>query len=92
MANLSRTGKSLRNTIFGIVGMVISLIVSFVTKSIFVRVLGSEYNGVNGVLSNILQVLNLSDLGFAASIAFALYMPLKEGDQKKTSSADELFC
>ena len=44
----TRVGKSLKNTVFGVAGMLCSLLVSFATKSVFVRLLGAEYNGVDG--------------------------------------------
>ena len=87
----SRVSKSLKNTIFGLVGMICSLIVSFATKSIFVRLLGAEYNGVNGLFTNILQVLNLAELGFATSISYALYKPLKAGDERTTAALMSYF-
>lgn len=87
----SRVSKSLKNTIFGLVGMICALIVSFATKSIFVRLLGAEYNGVNGLFTNILQVLNLAELGFATSIAYALYKPLKAGDERTTAALMSYF-
>lgn len=77
---VSRTSKSLKNIIFGLIGLLCSLVVTFVSKSIFIRLLGAEYNGVNGLFSNILQVLNLAELGFAATIALSLYKPLQEED------------
>ena len=87
----SRVSKSLKNTIFGLVGMICALIVSFATKSIFVRLLGAEYNGVNGLFTNILQVLNLAELGFATSISYALYKPLKAGDERATAALMSYF-
>ena len=87
----TRVGKSLKNTAFGMAGMLCSLLVSFATKSVFVRLLGAEYNGVNGLFSNILQVLNLAELGFAASVAYALYKPLKEGDERTTAALMNYF-
>ncbi len=87
----SRTAKSFKNTIFGVAGMFCSLIVSFATKSIFVRLLGAEYNGVNGLFTNILQVLNLAELGFATSISYALYKPLKAGDERTTAALMSYF-
>ena len=76
----SRTSKSLKNVIFGLIGLLCSLVVTFVAKSIFIRLLGVAYNGVNGLFSNILQVLNLAELGFPATIALSLYKPLQEED------------
>lgn len=87
----SRVAKSMKNTIFGMVGLFLSLIVSFVSRSIFIRILGVEYNGVNGLFSNILSVLNLAELGFATSIAYALYKPLKEGDEKTAAMLMDYF-
>lgn len=80
-----RVNKSLKNTLFGMVGLFCSLIVSFVSRSIFISILGVEYNGVNGLFSNILNVLSLAELGFASSIAYALYKPLAENDEKSTA-------
>lgn len=87
----SRVSKSLKNTMFGLVGIICSLVVSFATKSIFVRLLGAEYNGVNGLFTNILQVLNLAELGFATSISYALYKPLKAGDEHTTAALMSYF-
>ena len=87
----SRVGKSMRNTAVGVVGMMASLIVSFIAKSVFVRLLGAEYNGVNGLFTNILQVLNLAELGFATSVAYALYKPLKEKDEKTVAALMNYF-
>lgn len=91
MSEVSRVNKSLKNTVFGLVGMICALIVSFATKSVFVRLLGAEYNGVNGLFTNILQVLNLAELGFATSISYALYKPLKASDERTTAALMSYF-
>ena len=83
--------KSMKNTVFGMVGLFCSLIISFITRSIFISILGVEYNGINGLFSNILQVLNLADLGFATSVAYALYRPLKEHDEKTAAELMNYF-
>ena len=86
METQSRVGKSIKNTGFGLVGMAISLIVQFVSRTFFIRLLGTEYNGINGLFSNILQVLNLAELGFAYSVAYALYAPLQSENKEKISA------
>ena len=87
----SRTKNSLRNVIFGLGGLIISQLITFVTKSVFVRLLGAEYNGVNGLFTNILQVLNLAELGFATSVAYALYKPIQEKDEYKQAALMNYF-
>ena len=81
----SRMAKSMKNSVVGIIGMMCTLILSFVSKSIFIKLLGNEYNGVNYLFTGILNALNLAELGFASAIAFALYKPLSEGDEELTS-------
>lgn len=87
----SRTTKSLKNILFGLSGLAGSLIANFVSRSVFIRLLGAEYNGVNGLFTNILQVLNLAELGFATSIAYALYKPLKAKDERTTAALMSYF-
>lgn len=81
----SRISKSIKNTIFGICGSLCNIVISFVARSIFIHILGTAYNGLNGLFTNILQVLNLAELGFASSVAYALYKPLKDGDERNTA-------
>ena len=87
----TRTTKSMKNAIFGIVGLLCNLIVSFFSRSVFIKILGVEYNGVNGLFTNVLTVLNLAELGFATSIAYALYKPLKEHDEKSAAMLMHYF-
>lgn len=91
MVQTSRVAKSMKNTIFGMIGLFCNLIVSFIARSIFIRILGAEYNGVNGLFSNVLQILNLAELGFAGSIAYALYKPLQSGDEKTAAMLMDYF-
>ena len=86
METQSRVGKSIKNTGFGLIGMAINLIVQFISRTFFIQLLGAEYNGINGLFSNILQVLNLAELGFAYSVAYALYAPLQSQSKEKISA------
>lgn len=65
------------------IGLAVSLLVQFISRTIFIKLLGDEYNGINGLFTNILSVLNLAELGFAYSIAYALYAPLQSADKEK---------
>lgn len=91
MQEISRINKSIRNTILGVGGLICNLIATFISKSFFIRLLGVAYNGINGLFSNILQVLNLAELGFAATIALSLYKPLKEEDNVATAQLMNYF-
>ena len=68
------------------IGMAVSLLVQFIARTIFINLLGDEYNGINGLFSNILYVLNLAELGVAYSIAYALYAPLQDESRERVSA------
>lgn len=89
--SVSRTNKSLKNMIYGMAGLLINLVITFVAKSFFIKYLGDAFNGINGLFSNILSVLSLAELGFAGAIAYALYKPLSEGDELTTSAIMNYF-
>lgn len=87
----SRVSKTLKNSFYGITGIFCNTLVSFIARSIFIRILGAAYNGLNGLFTNILQVLNLAELGFSSSVAYALYKPLKDGDEQNTAMIMSYF-
>lgn len=56
------------------------LLLPFVVQTAIIRTLGSEYNGLRGVFSSILQVLNLAELGFGNALVFGMYKPIADDD------------
>lgn len=79
----SRTENSIRNTVTALVGQVATLVLSFITRTIFIKYLGASYLGINGLFSNILSVLSFAESGFGTAIIYALYKPLAENDQRR---------
>lgn len=78
----SRLVNSKRNVISGIAKQLIGMILTFLIRTVMIYALGAEYQGLNGLFTAILQVLNLSDLGFSAAVTFILYKPIAEEDDK----------
>lgn len=87
----SRTHNSLRNIGFGIINRIISIVFPFIVRTIFIKVLGEEYLGLNSLFSSILQVLNLADLGFASAIVASMYRPIAEKNVEKVSALMALY-
>ena len=79
----SRVSKSKKNITFGIIYQVITLFVNFIVRTIFIRMLSSDFLGMNGLFNNILSILSLAELGIGHAIVFSMYKPLKEKDYKK---------
>ena len=86
MGNRSRSFNSVRNIGFGAIKQIITLTLAFATRTIFVRLLGAEYTGVNGLFHNILTVLSLAELGVGNVLIYSLYAPLKNQDTEKVHS------
>ena len=78
----SRVNYTKRNIGSGIVKQVIHLILAFVIRTAIIYVLGAEYQGLNGLFTSILHVLNMTDLGFSVAVTYILYKPIAENDTK----------
>ncbi len=52
----------------------------FFVKTAIVKVFNAEYLGLTSVLSSILQVLNMAELGFSTAVVVSLYRPINDND------------
>ncbi|WP_196007992.1 lipopolysaccharide biosynthesis protein [Clostridium tyrobutyricum] len=86
MGNSSRTKNTLRNIIFGMSNQIVSLLLSFISRTIFIKVLGVGYLGISGLFSDILMMLSMADLGFGTAMVYSFYKPLAENDHDKIAS------
>lgn len=82
----SRTKNSIINSTTSIVNQVLTVLMDFAVKTIFIKILGSEYLGINGLFSNIITLLSLADLGIGIAIPYSLYKPLAKKDTEKIKS------
>lgn len=87
-----RTKNSFINMLIGIGGQLIGIALSFLNRVIFVRFLSAEYLGLNGLLSNILGVLSLAELGIGTAMIYSLYKPLADNDQDNLGRLMNLYC
>ncbi len=82
----SRLGNTLRNFKFGAAAQLLVTLLGFVSRTVFIRVLGMEYSGVNGLYTSILDVLSLTELGLADVVIYSLYKPLAEGNTDRLAA------
>ena len=75
-----RTKYSIKNFITQLITNIISIIFLFIGQTLFIKILGIEYNGLNGLFTNILAILNLFELGIGHSITYHLYKYVKSND------------
>ncbi len=79
----SRTQYAAKNFLFSTIGTIVTSLLSFVSRTIFIYTLGTVYLGINGLFTNVLGMLSFAELGIGAIIGFCLYKPLAEQDTEK---------
>ncbi|MBR2658328.1 hypothetical protein IKD57_00295 [Candidatus Saccharibacteria bacterium] len=82
----NRTTNSFYNALAAILYNVVTIAVTFILQSIFIKTLGAEYNGIKSLFQNILVMLSVVELGFGTAIVYNLYEPIYRGDTKKIRS------
>lgn len=87
MTAQSRTAKSIKNSSVALIFYFINLILQFFSRKIFLDHLGTDVLGLNTTATNLLQFLNLAELGIGSAIACTLYKPLLERD---TTAVNEI--
>lgn len=81
--SVNRTKSTLINTSFAMLSRIVSMLLGFVQKTIFIRTLGMSYTGFSGLFTDILTVLSLAELGIGSAIAYSLYKPIAENNYKR---------
>lgn len=91
MIEKSRTEYSAKNTTVAMVARVAAILAGFITRVVFTHTLSEDYVGINGLFTDILNVLALSELGVGTAITYALYKPISEKDVEKQKSLMKLY-
>ena len=90
MAN-SRSKNAFLNVYIGYFSQIITLILTFVSRKIFLHYLSIDYLGINGLYSNILSILSLAELGLDTAFLFSLYKPVAENNYPLINSLIYFF-
>ncbi len=81
-----RKKKSFYNIFSSLSSYFISIIFTFITQTMIVKILGIEYSGVNGLFANILTMLSVAELGIGTAIIYKLYEPLSKNNKEEIKS------
>lgn len=68
-----------------------ALFLSFVSRTVFVSLLGNDYLSCEGLFSNVLTILSFTELGIGSSIIYSLYKPIADGDRVQIGKLMNLF-
>ena len=91
MTQKSRTEYSMRNTTVAMVARIAAILAGFFTRVVFTHTLSETYVGINGLFTDILNILSLSELGVGTAITCALYKPIATGDVERQKSLMRMY-
>lgn len=86
-----RRTNSLFNILTGIISQTILILLGFISRKIFVDILGLETLGINGLFSSIISMLSLVELGIGGAIYYSLYKPLAQNNYLQVHATMQLY-
>lgn len=89
--SVSRVKNSAKNVCVTIFFMVITLLLTFFSRRIFIESLGTDLVGLTATIQNILGFLNIAELGIVSAVSATLYKPLYEEDRKRIDDIISIF-
>ena len=87
----SRTTNTIFNFTSSIGGQLITIIMQFVVRTVFIHTLGKSYLGINGLFSNILSMLSLAEFGVGSAILYKLYEPIAHDNHHRIALLMKLY-
>lgn len=82
---MDRKELAVKSSVIGFISKLLTALLAFVSRKIFLQYLGSDLLGVSSTLTQILETLSLTELGFQTTIIFRLYKPLVEKNYEEVS-------
>lgn len=86
-----RTQKSIINIVCNITNQMLTLILSLISRTVFIRIFGVEYLGLSGLITDVLSLLSLADLGLNTAMVYSFYRPLAERDYHKMAALTDFY-
>jgi Membrane protein involved in the export of O-antigen and teichoic acid len=80
---MTRTQNSFFNILTNYGSQLLIVLLNFLTRTVFIKELGTSYLGIEGLFTNVLSVLSLVELGFGTSIVFKLYKAIEDNDHPR---------
>lgn len=86
-----RKKNAFRNIIWGVINRIITIFLPFFLRTLLIKKLGVEYLGLNSLFASILQVLNITELGFSNAIVYCLYKPVSENNISEINALTNFY-
>ena len=80
-----------RNSFFSMLSQFALLILGFFSQRAMNLYMGAELVGMNGVISNVINILSVTELGISTAIVYHLYGALARKDEAEIASLMNLY-
>lgn len=87
----NRVHNSIKNVSYGLIVTVVNTLLSFANRTVFIKILGNEALSLNGLFTEIIAILSLTELGVGMAVIYHLYRPFQEEDYKRVSQLMSLY-
>jgi O-antigen/teichoic acid export membrane protein len=88
---MSRIKNASRNIAYGYLGTFLTLLLRFISRTVFIHTIGVTFLGVEGLYTNILSVLSFAELGIGTAMNYSLYKPVAFHEREKIKSLMRLY-
>lgn len=86
-----RVKNVMRNSFFSLLSQIVLIFIGFVSQRTLNLKLGEALVGLNGVVSNIIAILSVSELGISTAVVYNLYQALAEHDEETIAGLMNLY-
>lgn len=87
----SRIEKSIKNAQVNVIFYIITMVLAFFSRKVFLDILGTEFLGLSSTLGDILNLMNITELGIGTAVGVTLYKPLFDNDREKINDVISVF-
>lgn len=88
---MNRTQRIIRNSSVSLIGQVLTILLGFISRKVFLQYIGVEMLGLNSTFASILNTLSLAELGFQQVIVFHLYGVLSRDDKEQINALINIY-
>lgn len=88
---MGRVQSAAKNIAFGYIGNLVTQLLGFVLRTVFIAYLGNTLTGINDLYTGILSVLSMAELGVGTALNYSLYGPVARKDYEKIKSYMQLY-
>ncbi len=86
-----RVKNAFRNSFFSVISQIILIVVGFFSQRVMNLRLGEELVGMNSVISNIIALLSVTELGISVAVVFHLYRAIAAEDEEQIAALMNLY-